>query len=70
MSRRNKPLTDFGIKVNMQLMKLNKSQTWLISEIKKKIPEKYVDSSLLCKIFIGDKNSPDIVNAINEILEL
>lgn len=51
-------------------MKQSKTQTWLIEEVKKKLPNKYLDSSNLYKIMTGELNSPEIVAAINEILDI
>lgn len=54
----------------MQLLKLNKTQMWLIEEVKKLLPNKYLDTSNLYKIMTGEINSPDIVSAINQVLDL
>ena len=61
-------LTEYGKTVKITLIELGQTQSWLISEIKKKLPDKYVDSSNLGKIFTGEINSPEIISAINEIL--
>ena len=70
ISERKRPLTDYGIEIKVQLLKLNKTQAWLISEVKKLLPDKYLDSSNLYKIMTGEINSPDIVSAIDQILDL
>lgn len=70
ISERKRPLTDYGIAVKVELMKLNKTQTWLIEEVKKRLPEKYLDTSNMYKILTGEINSPDIVLAIDSILGL
>lgn len=54
----------------MQLLKLNKTQAWLISEVKRLLPDRYLDTSNLYKIMTGEINSPEIVAAINEILDI
>ncbi|MGN1133347.1 MAG: hypothetical protein ACI4RN_02715 [Oscillospiraceae bacterium] len=61
-------MTDYGIQVKIKLMKSGKTQDWLIDEVKKKLPNKYLDSSNLYKIFTGQINSPEIQSAINDIL--
>jgi len=66
MSER-KPLTEYGIKVNSELMRIGKTQAWLIEEVRAKTG-RYVDCSNLNKIFIGSLNSKPIINAINQIL--
>ena len=70
ISERKRPLTDYGIEIKVQLLKLNKTQAWLISEVKKLLPDKYLDTSNLYKIMTGEINSPDIVSAIDQILDL
>lgn len=70
ISERKRPLTDYGIEVKVQLLKLNKTQMWLIEEVKKLLPNKYLDTSNLYKIMTGEINSPDIVSAINQVLDL
>lgn len=61
-------INEFGKFVKKALIDMDKSQTWLIDEIHKKLPNKYVDRSNLGKILKGKLNSPDIVTAINEII--
>lgn len=34
ISERKRPLTEYGMAVKVQLLKLNKTQTWLIEEVK------------------------------------
>lgn len=68
ISERKRPLTNYGIEIKMQLLRINKTQTWLIEEVKKLLPEKYLDTSNLYKIMTGEIRSPDIVSAINSIL--
>lgn len=70
ISERKRPLTDYGIEIKVQLLKLSKTQAWLISEVKKLLPDKYLDTSNLYKIMTGEINSPDIVSAIDQILDL
>lgn len=65
-----RPLTEYGMQVKMELLKGGQTQAWLISEIKKRLPDKYVDNSNLYKILTGQIKSREIVGAINEILHL
>lgn len=65
-----KELTSYGKKVKKKLIDLNKTQTWLIEEIKKELPTCYVDGSLLNKIFVGDVADSNIIPVINAILNL
>lgn len=68
ISERKNPLTPYGICVNVRLMEQCKTQTWLIEQLRVKLPERYFDSSILNKILTGQVNSPKTVVAINEIL--
>ena len=43
-------------------------QTWLIDRIREKMPERYIDSSLINRILTGQTDSPEIEAAINDIL--
>lgn len=68
MSKR--ALTSYGLTVKSKLLELNETQEWLISEIKKKLPDSYVDGSILYKIFIGEVSKSKIIPVINEILKI
>lgn len=70
ISERVRPLTDYGITVKTKLLQLGKTQQWLIDEVKKKLPDKYLDTSNMYKILTGEINSRDIVGAINNILNI
>lgn len=70
MSEYKKPLCNYGKKVKLALMEQNRRQEWLISEIKRRYPGIYVDSSNLYKILVGDIKSGKVVSAINEILSI
>lgn len=70
ISERVRPLTDYGITVKTKLLQLGKTQQWLIDEVKKKLPDKYLDTSNMYKILTGEINSKDIVGAINNILNI
>lgn len=66
MSKR--ALTEYGKTVKGKLIELNETQEWLVGEIKKILPDSYVDSSLLNKVLVGDVNNSKIIPAINKIL--
>ncbi len=68
ISERKRPLTEYGVEVKVKLMKLNKTQKWLIEEVKKLLPETYLDSSNLYKIMTGEIKSIKIETAINLVL--
>lgn len=52
-----------------KLVDIDKSQEWLIDQVKSKTGL-FFDSSYLYKILTGQRNAPLIKQAINEILEL
>ena len=59
----------FGKKVKKRLVDIDRSQTWLINRVKEKTGL-YCDSSYMYKILTGQHNTPSIVQAICEILEI
>ena len=59
--------TDFGKKVKVKLVELNKTQNWLIEQLKKETGM-FVDCSLLNKILTGRIHSERIVSAIVKLL--
>lgn len=70
INERKKPVSDFGISVKLELMKRNKTQNWLIEEVKKLNPTMFIDSSVLNKVLTGQVRSGKIVNSVKEILEI
>ena len=68
MNERKNSLTDFGVSIKLELLKTNKTQNWLIEEIKTRYPSIFMDSSLLNKIMTGKVKSGKTVDAIREIL--
>lgn len=70
ISERKRPLTEYGMEIKVRLLKLNKNQNWLIEEVKKLLPNKYLDTSNLYKIMTGEINSKDIQSAINQVLDI
>ena len=68
INERKRPLTEYGVEVKVKLMKLNKTQKWLIEEVKKLLPETYLDSSNFYKIMTGEIKSIKIETAINQVL--
>ena len=62
-------LTAFGKDIGKRLIDLNKSQTWLIGEVRSKTGL-YFDDSYMYKIKTGQLSTPKVVQAICEILDL
>lgn len=63
------PLTKFGLEVKIKLMESQKTQEWLIEEIKKETGL-FVDSSLMNKVLTGRRKASKIVQAIKKILAM
>ena len=61
--------TDFGKTVKIKLVELDKTQEWLIGEVKEKTGL-YFDSAYMWKVLSGALSPPKIVQAICEILDI
>ena len=70
ISERKKQLTAYGKQIKIKLVELDRTQAWLIEQVKKILPGKYLDTSNLYKITTGEINSPDIQSAINQVLNI
>lgn len=62
-------LTSFGKDIKRRLIDLDKSQVWLIGEVKA-VTGLYFDSSYLNKIMTGKIATPSIVTAICKVLSI
>lgn len=62
-------LTPLGKTIKKRLVDLDKSHAWLIEQVAKHTGL-YFDRSYLNKIFTGKLDTPKIISAINEILDL
>lgn len=63
---RKHPLTKYGKKIKMKLIEREKTQEWLMQEIRKR-SNLFVDCKLLNNIMTGKTNS-SVIPIINEIL--
>lgn len=70
MSEYKKHLSEYGKTVKIRLLERDKKQEWLISEIRNRFPDIYVDGSNIRKILTGEIKSGKVVSAINEILKI
>lgn len=61
--------SDFGLAVKFELLRLGREQKWLEEEITKRTGL-YVDRGYMYKILTGQRNTPKIVAAIKEILNI
>ena len=61
--------TEYGKRIQIELVKREKTKEWLIGEIRAKTGM-YVDRSNLNKIIAGKIKSSRLTDAINEILEI
>lgn len=59
----------FGKEIKKKLVDMDKNQNWLILEVASRTGL-YFDSSYLHKIMTGQLNTPKIIQAIREILEI
>ena len=62
-------LTDYGVAVKKRLIDLDMTQSSLAAAVKVKTGL-YVDGGYLHKILTGERKAPNVVSAINEILDL
>ena len=62
-------LTAFGKEIKKKLVDIERTQDWLITQVKENTGL-YFDSGYLYKIMTGERNAPNIVTAIRQILEL
>ncbi len=62
-----KPLCEFGQKIEIQLVKINRTNAWLIDQVAKDTG-KYFDRSYLHKIKTGEASTPGIMASIRRIL--
>lgn len=62
-------ITQFGKEIKKRLVDLGRSQSWLIERVSADTGL-YFDRSYMNKIMKGQLNTPKIVNAICEILDI
>lgn len=65
-----RPLTEYGLAVNLTLMQQQKKQSWLIDALKDKYPDKYIDSSIMYKVLTGQITKSWVYEGISEILNI
>lgn len=70
INERKNPLSEFGISVSLKLMQKNKTQNWLINEVKNRDNTIYIDSSVLNRVMTGRVRNSKIADCIKEILEM
>jgi hypothetical protein len=70
MCERKLKLCDYGVKINIRLIELRRTNTWLVEEVKKAYTGHYFDSSILHKIKAGEVKSSGAIPIINDILGL
>lgn len=68
MKIENKALSDFGRAIKIKLIETNHTQNWLISMLKVRLPNNYIDGSLIYKILVGDVSKGKVVDEIKNIL--
>ena len=63
----NCKLTDFGLSVKTELLKMGKSQKWLEDAVSEKTGQ-YIDHGYMYKILTGQRCPLEIISAIKTIL--
>lgn len=61
--------TEFGKEIAKKLIDMEKSQSWLIGQVKERTGL-YFDDSYLYKVRTGQSSNPKVVCAIKEILSI
>lgn len=61
--------SDFGLCVKTELLRIGKSQKWLEETVAEKTGL-FVDRGYMYKILTGQRNAPNVVTAICEILNV
>lgn len=64
----NTKFTVFGKEIKKRLIDIDKTQNWLIEQVRNKTGQ-YFDDSYLYKIMVGKRPAPVIAQAIREILD-
>ncbi len=66
----SKPCSEFGKAIKKKLVDMDKTQNWLIEELRQRAPDAYVDGSLIHKILVGTVASGKVVDEIKAILQI
>ena len=61
--------SNFGLCVKTELLRIGKSQKWLEETVAEKTGL-FVDSGYMYKILTGQRNAPNVVTAICEVLNI
>lgn len=61
--------SDFGLCIKTELLRIGKSQKWLEETVTEKTGL-FVDSGYMYKILTGQRNAPNVVTAICEVLNI
>jgi|GEM_PF-343306 len=70
MFERKNAVTSFGIAVKTKLLELNKTQNWLIEQVKALDDSIYIDSSVMNKVITGQIKTGKVVNAVKAVLDI
>lgn len=62
-------ITPFGKEIKKRLVDTDRKQVWLIEQVRERTGL-YFDSSYMNKIMTGRSNTPSIVQAIKDILDI
>ena len=70
MFERKNAVTPFGITIKTKLLELNRTQNWLIEQVKAMDTSVYVDSSVINKVLTGQIKTGKVVDAIKRVLNI
>lgn len=62
-------LSAFGKEIKKKLVDIEKSQEWLIEQVRERT-DMFFDNGYLYKILTGRRSAPKIIQAIRDILDL
>lgn len=63
-----KEMAEIGKNLKISLIQKNKSQKWLIGYLKERLPNMYIDSSIIHKIMVGEVSSGIIYDEISNFV--
>ena len=70
LRERKHSICPLGKAVKIRLLEMNKKQSWLIDELQSKLPDMYIDSSVLFRILCGEIKGGRVVDTVKNILDI
>ena len=63
-----KEMAEIGKNLKIALIQQNKNQKWFIGYLKERLPDMYIDSSIIHKIMVGEVSSGKIYDEISNFV--